>query len=384
MIKYFQYFYTISPCVQKCRHCYIPDCQKKKILSKKEIFNEINELKRLQEDKIIKDIKFYFHNEPSIHPQIYEILEKIKFEGMSYNTNLATNGFGFSNNNGNKLLIQFAKSGVKYILLSLFGNEKYHDEFTGRKGSYFDIVNMIELAKKNKIGVGLNLFLFNDNYEQIEKLLKTFHNISPSVSFYNRSDFILRHNNLGISKKYYEEIKQKLNITHNQLFSLEETIKYFENELVVTKNGDNIIALDLKIGNKYLERSNNLITDVGISFSEANMKYLSIGKLNNNSIYEMMKKPRLSLYRLIVGGFTAGILSSKNVLNMIIEVLRDYENPYPNEVASLTTFMTNAFDQTFTRKPEKLIGFVEKKMCVNKFWKLKIEAESVYLEGENW
>jgi|GEM_PF-5873961 len=64
--------------------------------------------------------------------------------------------------------------GIKNVGISLFGLETYHDAFTSRKGSYTDIIKAIELFKQEGFQYGINLFVTDDNAEDVKILKKRY------------------------------------------------------------------------------------------------------------------------------------------------------------------------------------------------------------------
>jgi MoaA/NifB/PqqE/SkfB family radical SAM enzyme len=166
-------FLEICSCGNSCKHCYIPD--------HKERFKRFGEVRAildnfvglLEAPAITKKAQLYFHDDPTLHPRIIEILEYATSQGLAICPTLSTNGMGLARRkNGREILDTFVQCGIKGLQLSLYGNEAYHDWFTGTPGSYHDRHATAQLAQEAGLWVCWSLFLTKDNPQQLIALAR--------------------------------------------------------------------------------------------------------------------------------------------------------------------------------------------------------------------
>ncbi len=166
-------FLEICSCGNSCKHCYIPEHKNrfKNLGTVKTILDNFATL--LDEPAMTKKAQLYFHDDPTLHPKIIEILEYATTKGLAICPTLSTNGMGLARRkDGREILDAFKQCGIKGLQLSLYGNEAYHDWFTGRPGSYRDRFKAAQLAQDSVLGVHWSLYLTKDNPEQLIALAR--------------------------------------------------------------------------------------------------------------------------------------------------------------------------------------------------------------------
>lgn len=160
----------IIGCNQKCKHCYIPDNKNK--------FKSLNDVKHILDKysevlSITKNPRIYLHDEPTLYPEIIELLAYAAKKGIKHVPSLSTNGIGFvKRDNWKDIISAFVDNGVKGLNMSLFGYKEYHDKFAGFKGSYNIIREAAKRAKTLGLWIHWNLFLTKDNIDQMIELYK--------------------------------------------------------------------------------------------------------------------------------------------------------------------------------------------------------------------
>jgi hypothetical protein len=110
-------------------------------------------------------------DEPTLYPEVTELLSFARDHGLRYLPILSTNGIGLVKNpEWREVLEAFRSCGVRVLNMSLFGGSIYHNWFTGRDGSY----ETVRLAEKRARDLGFqlkwNLFVTSKNADQISRL----------------------------------------------------------------------------------------------------------------------------------------------------------------------------------------------------------------------
>lgn len=135
-----------NSCNLYCQHCYVnADFAR----SKNELTPEeaIDLVRQIGESRV--PLLFITGGEPFTRPDLYAILAK----ACEYGTKVvvSTNGLFIDDAAANKLV----KYNVDYVAVSLYGPEKFHDEYVGARGSFRKTIENIARLKQREIKVGI-------------------------------------------------------------------------------------------------------------------------------------------------------------------------------------------------------------------------------------
>lgn len=166
-----------TACNNSCAHCYVPQQRKKRFKTLNEIIAIFDILSHLRKAPLqVENITIYFHDEPTLHPDILKILDLVQQYNFSYVRGLMTNGSGISRRpNGTAIATSFYNLGATTACMSFFGNESQHDIFSGRNGAYNDLMTAITICKNIGFNIHINLFITPQNlmtFSTTEKLLR--------------------------------------------------------------------------------------------------------------------------------------------------------------------------------------------------------------------
>ena len=151
-----------------------------KMLSIEVISDLINEIKKFNPTVTL------FGGEPTLHPQIVEIIRRLKQSGLR--VNIITNGSTLK-----KYGSEFISAGLDEIILSLDGPREIHNKIRGIPGLYGKVeegINYINRIKdKNnaeKPLLNINHTIFEENYEFLEEFLEGITQFNPeSITFHH-------------------------------------------------------------------------------------------------------------------------------------------------------------------------------------------------------
>lgn len=226
----YQISYEITNrCNLKCKHC----CNDSSLLaenglSKEEIFNLIDDLKKINVSSI-----YLTGGEPTVTPYFDEIIEYINLK-KGIDLVLATNGFEISKH------IESIKKNVSHsagVFVSLDGIGETHDKFRGMKGAFKNAVNSIKLLIANKVPTRISTVIWNGNIKQLESIII----LAKSLGVYQVHFSMLFNtgrkveNNIEIKVDQY---KRTVELIHNLIK------KYSKDDFIVSTRRD--CTLDCK------------------------------------------------------------------------------------------------------------------------------------------
>ena len=147
-----------SRCNLRCLHCY----------SASQLNQDDNELSTFEAKKLLSQLAevncpvvFFSGGEPLLRSELLELLAEAKKLGLR--SVLSTNGTLIDSAAAGKL----AEAGVKYVGISIDGEEKFHDEFRNVKGSFKSAVRGIENCRRAGVKPGLRFTITKSNFGQI-------------------------------------------------------------------------------------------------------------------------------------------------------------------------------------------------------------------------
>lgn len=171
--KFTTLFFQIVGCNHRCKHCYMPYDENRYIpLSEaKQIIDNYSEV--YNSPSITEQARIYIHNEPTIYPEIVELLNYAGSKNIVPVPVVSTNGVGIARrDNWEDIVNTFKTHGVKGLNMSLFGESEYHNEFTGCKDSFEDTLEAARRVKSRGLKVHWNLYLLKDNADQVVNLVE--------------------------------------------------------------------------------------------------------------------------------------------------------------------------------------------------------------------
>lgn len=147
-----------SRCNLKCLHCY----------SSSSLDKNGNELTTTQAKQLLSQLAevscpvvLFSGGEPLLRSDLCELLQEAKRLGLQ--TIISTNGTLIDTATAGKL----AEVGVSYVGISVDGDEKFHDKFRQKKGSFRTALAGVKNCQKVGIKTGLRFTVTKANAEQI-------------------------------------------------------------------------------------------------------------------------------------------------------------------------------------------------------------------------
>ncbi|MCM8832116.1 MAG: radical SAM protein [Candidatus Omnitrophica bacterium] len=213
-----------------CKHCYIPESYRKKILelTSEKIISLIEEIYSLGGIYLI-----FSGGEPLLRKDIFELIKFAK--KLNFFVVLFTNGSLLDESVIEKLKI----CGIDKVEISLYGNKKYHQEFVGKNGIYEKIIEAIKLLKKKDINVCIKSVITNQNFKQREFL----ESLARSIGIEYKFDFVIAPKNNGDSSAI------ALMLNDKEIYSLLKEYNYEKEKTnllskVICSAGINIVAIN--------------------------------------------------------------------------------------------------------------------------------------------
>jgi radical SAM protein with 4Fe4S-binding SPASM domain len=184
------HFSITNKCPLKCPHCYVDGGTAiDNELSTQEIKSAIDSFA----DMGVFQIAFG-GGEPFSHPDMMDLAAYTRDKGIV--PNITTNGFYINEKNANECSIfgqiNVSLDGVSGGALKLRGEESFNSA-----------INAIELLKKNKVNVGLNVVISADNFTHIGEICKF------AATNRIKEILLLRYKPLGRGVGDYENLKLK-------------------------------------------------------------------------------------------------------------------------------------------------------------------------------
>lgn len=135
-----------NKCNLLCQHCYLnADCHR----AANELSSEeaLDLVRRMGEVKV--PLLFLTGGEPFLRKDLFAILAEAKKQGIR--TVISTNGTLIDDAAADKLV----EYGVDYVAISLYGPEKFHDQYVMVPGTFKRVVTAIERLQKRGIKIGI-------------------------------------------------------------------------------------------------------------------------------------------------------------------------------------------------------------------------------------
>lgn len=150
--------------------------------------------------------------EPLIREDIFELIKFAK--KLNFFVILFTNGSLVDEIVVEKLKI----CGIDKVEISLYGNEKYHQEFVGKENIYKRIIKAIKLLKQNGINVCIKSVITKQNFDQ-QKFLES---LAKEIGVEYKFDFVITPKNDG------DFSSTRLMLEDKEIYNLLKNYKYKE------------------------------------------------------------------------------------------------------------------------------------------------------------
>ena len=151
-------------CNMKCSHCYINATEKKLAheLTTTEGKNFMDQI-----CQVSKPLLILSGGEPLLRPDIYELIQYGTSKGLKMG--LGSNGSLIDDTVAAKL----KEAGIATVSISLDSHiPAQHDEFRGVTGSWEKAINACKALRKNNILIQVNTTLTQQNYDQIDDIMR--------------------------------------------------------------------------------------------------------------------------------------------------------------------------------------------------------------------
>jgi len=209
------------------------DCDMCTIKHRKADLDFLKVKKVIQQARLLNlDVINFTGGEPTIYPQLYELMDYVKQEGMKLS--LSTNGV--FNKKVCQHIIKFADS-IDISLDSYQG--QVHDRIRGAKGGFDKAISNIKLIKKSGKFLHVNVTVRPDNYLSIHRMVPLLSEDINSISFTFIDTSINKLKCLEFKKNeienfYFKEVP--LILKQCMLGNIRVTITPFFSELVNLNN----------------------------------------------------------------------------------------------------------------------------------------------------
>jgi len=187
-----------NKCNQNCLHCY----SKTGLTGQLDTTQAKELLRQLAEIKCA--VVLFSGGEPLERADLFELLDFSHKLGLP--AVLSTNGSLIDSKIAKKLV----SSGVRYVGISIDGNQKTHDEFRCTKGSFIKAIDAVKFCKNAGLKTGLRFTMTNLNFNQIKDIFSLVAELNVQrICFYHLiSAGNAARNNLKCTN---EQIRQALN-----------------------------------------------------------------------------------------------------------------------------------------------------------------------------
>lgn len=225
----FRIFYDITyKCNLRCKHCFTESgIQRNLELSLNEKLNLIKQAKELGVPKIS-----IAGGEPFCSEDIYFFIEECNRNNI--NISITTNGTIFNK----EMITQLNKLKISNLTISFDGGDEKSFDFIRGKGTFYKVMNNLELLKKCYKGkYSLKTTLMKNNIEQIEDIIKIGINYKCDIVKFNavREDgrAITNKKNILLSQdEYIDTIKsiEKLRTKYSDSIKIKTPLNIYCNE----------------------------------------------------------------------------------------------------------------------------------------------------------
>lgn len=176
-------------------------------------------------EKVRKEVKNhdsinFTGGEPTVHSDIIKLVKEAEKQGYKKIT-LSTNGRMFADK---RFAAKMIDSGLKSVALTLHGEEKVHDQVTGRTGSFREALEGICNLRKCGASIHFRLVLMKNNKNSLPLLVKRLGDLN-TVTSVGIQELLLRKDTVkSNAKKVALSFKEKKQFFLKNLFSLSSNI----------------------------------------------------------------------------------------------------------------------------------------------------------------
>lgn len=182
-------FPQIGVCGLECKHCWV-DHNLKKHKPFEEVKSMIDNMAGvLDEPAITEHALLYFLDELTLYPQVTELLAYCRERKVVPQPTLVTNGSGIATRDNWEAILEGLKNcGVNGLLLAIYGDEEYHDWFSGSKGSFQRTLEATRRAEDYGLWVVWNMYMTKENVEGIAKVTSMKRDSKMRISVPNETE----------------------------------------------------------------------------------------------------------------------------------------------------------------------------------------------------
>ncbi len=176
------------PCTNHCAHCWAEGSPKHRAVPVEQVYFVLEKLAEVKRYPAEAHVTLYetpilFYDEPSIHPQFIEIIERATELGLiPENFFMATNGSGLARA-PDEVWQRMKQAGANCLQLTVYGLEETHDRFAGRRGAFQDIVTTIQRAQEHGVKWYGGLVIHPGNLSEVAEATAYFGNLGGDFFF---------------------------------------------------------------------------------------------------------------------------------------------------------------------------------------------------------
>lgn len=158
----------LGVCGLACRHCWVDRNLKEHVPFEKAKALIDNYAGVFDEPAITENAFLYPLDELSTYPEVIDLLQYGRERNVVPQPTLVTNGEGIATrDNWEEILRELRECGLNGLLLTVYGDEEYHDWFTGVEGSFRRILEATRRADEFGFWTVWNMYVTRDNVECI-------------------------------------------------------------------------------------------------------------------------------------------------------------------------------------------------------------------------
>lgn len=155
------------PCTNRCRHCWAGGSREHGCAPPEQVTSVLEKLADLRPR--IPQLGFFLYDEPTVHPQFIEIVERAAALGLlGEGCFLPTNGSVLAGA-PDEVWERLKAAGVGWLQLTAYGLERTHDSFAGRRGAFRDVVATIRRAEEHGLGWWAGVILHEGNVSEVRE-----------------------------------------------------------------------------------------------------------------------------------------------------------------------------------------------------------------------
>ncbi len=171
------------PCSNYCRYCLL-SCNNN--VNTTDCYETEKFIRRIAAEIKQKDMPFnYYIGYCMDTPYLNDYIRLCREYGFSSADFLQLNGLKFRNLASLNSFISLLKdNGIKLVNLTFYGTREYHDRFSGRKGDFDYMCDIIRMCNRLHVPVEVSAPVIKENMDQAEELYDFLNNLEISHFFF--------------------------------------------------------------------------------------------------------------------------------------------------------------------------------------------------------